>query len=462
MNKGAKTINSIFYLIFVAVLFILLFVLHDGSKYDALIWQCVLTFLIYAVFCCVLIKRTGLNLIADIGFIYAGFIVLYTIIPAYNFFTNGYTESDPINQLSSSIAEVSAHLFRHNIFLFFFTVGYITFRGCDRVRASSAWQYSNKNEYVIAFLLFVLGTSLYILTESSIGATNYYESYMRYENLDFIPRKIVSIAIRFKQGVYISLLTFMFMQYRKYKYFLPIIVVFICLYEIVFSFGARIQAFLVLLQVIFLYNLLINKIKLSTLLIYATALGAIFSAIELFRLLNFDTAQELLFQNGIKPPWELSSVYYSGFHMYQERVYGQIPDVQWQMFFNDFINLVPFIDFPKWNPMNWYHVNYYAEALVPPYTLGPIADSAIWGGEIDLVFRGIINGVFFAFILRLFLKYSRSWWSVAGYTFLCANSIMTIKYSIFYSLGPVAKTLIPVFVIIFLFIEIHKKLRQNT
>jgi hypothetical protein len=101
--------------------------------------------------------------------------------------------------------------------------------------------------------------------------------------------------------------------------------------------------------------------------------------------------------------------------------------------------------------MHWYFVNYYPDALVAPYTLGPIADSALWGGEFDLFLRGIINGLFFACIVRWFIKFKNNWWSLAIYTFLCATSIMTIKYSIFYSLSPILKTIIPMFLIISLY-----------
>ena len=54
--------------------------------------------------------------------------------------------------------------------------------------------------------------------------------------------------------------------------------------------------------------------------------------------------------------------------------------------------------------MVWYAKNYFPNSTVAPFTLGPIADSAIWGGEIDLFFRGLINGILFALLIKWFIK----------------------------------------------------------
>ena len=76
-----------------------------------------------------------------------------------------------------------------------------------------------------------------------------------------------------------------------------------------------------------------------------------------------------------------------------------MPDKDWQMFIYDFISPFSFNSDTRWNPMYWYGVNFYPLSDVPPFTIGPIAESAIWGGEFDLFCRGVINGLFFAFIV---------------------------------------------------------------
>ncbi len=118
------------------------------------------------------------------------------------------------------------------------------------------------------------------------------------------------------------------------------------------------------------------------------------------------------------------------------------------MFFNDFISLFTFGDFTRWNPAEWYTRNYYPQAEWAPFTLGPIADSAIWGGEADLVLRSLINGVFFAYIVRWFLRYGDRWWGLTVYVYCCAASILTLKTSVFSDLNLIEKNLVPVLLLV--------------
>jgi hypothetical protein len=118
------------------------------------------------------------------------------------------------------------------------------------------------------------------------------------------------------------------------------------------------------------------------------------------------------------------------------------------MFFNDFISLFTWGDFARYNPMDWYARNYYPQADVPPFTVGPIADSAIWGGEADLLVRSLINGVFFAYIARWFVRYGDRWWGLTVYIYCCATCILVVKYSVFLHLNLIEKNLIPVLVLV--------------
>jgi hypothetical protein len=113
------------------------------------------------------------------------------------------------------------------------------------------------------------------------------------------------------------------------------------------------------------------------------------------------------------------------------------------MFFSDFISLMPFVDHYRWNPQYWYARFYFPEAAVPPQTMGPIADSAIWGGEIDLLLRSLINGGIFAYLVRWFFRRRHQWWALAIYIYCYATCVMALKYSVFYQITPIVKILVP-------------------
>jgi hypothetical protein len=118
------------------------------------------------------------------------------------------------------------------------------------------------------------------------------------------------------------------------------------------------------------------------------------------------------------------------------------------MFFNDIISIFTFGDFDRYNPMGWYTKNFYPEKTVAPFTIGPIAESAIWGGEIDLFFRGFINGLFFAFLVKWFIRNQYKWWVLVIYTYCYATCIMTMKYSVFYQLTPIVRNILPIIILI--------------
>ena len=148
------------------------------------------------------------------------------------------------------------------------------------------------------------------------------------------------------------------------------------------------------------------------------------------------------------PAAELGAVFVPGFHLYSERSAGTLPPVPWQMFFNDFISTLPLVDQTRWNPMFWYARNYFPDAVVPPLTLGPIAMSALWGGEIGLAILGFINGILFAFLMRWFVREGGKWQVMTVYVFCYSTCIMCLKYSIFYHLTPLVKIILPLLFIV--------------
>jgi hypothetical protein len=81
----------------------------------------------------------------------------------------------------------------------------------------------------------------------------------------------------------------------------------------------------------------------------------------------------------------------------------------------------------------------------------------MWGGEIDLAIRAFINGVFFAFIVCWFIKRSTKWWAFVIYTYCYSTCILTMKYSVFFQLTPIVKTVLPTLLITGLFIYMIKK-----
>lgn len=404
----------------------------------------------FGLFAAVLQRRVGENIFGEIGFLYLGLTVAYTVFPAFAFMASGLAEGAPLTGLLPDPAELRAHLWRHALFQCTVASGYLAARGRSNAESVLRPDHPERDTRALVFvaaLLVICAASLILM---SAPVTSYYDHYIRYDHLPWLPRKLVSLALRLTLGIYCVLLVLLFRNVKRYRYAIPLVVAAICVHETLYSYGARIQSLIVILQMVCLYHFCVKRISLKQGALGCLAVAALFSAVELVRALEGDlaSAKSAVSEEGLAPAAEFFAVFFSSFHLYAERAAGTLPVREWPMFFQDFLSLVTWGDLTRWNPMYWYAENYYPTAAVPPFTMGPIADSALWGGEVDLFFRGLANGIFFAFLMRWFLRYRDRWWAVTVYVYCYATCILTLKYGVFFLLNPIVKNLLPTIVLV--------------
>lgn len=306
-----------------------------------------------------------------------------------------------------------------------------------------------------------------MLWNSSSPVNDYVDNYTRYADLSWIGRRVVTICTVLKTGGTFVLLAIMFRNYKRYRVYIWLFVLLRAVQEVQGSLGSRIDAFLILAAAVSLYHYCVKQVTLRRGLLVTLAFGLVFSVIEMVRFTDLDPSvlEETVFQGRGMPAGELGAVFVPGFHLYSERSSGTLPPVEWQVFFNDFISLMPLVDQTRWNPMYWYAKNYFPDAVVPPLTLGPIAESALWGGEIGLLVQGLINGILFALLMRWFARDGGKWQVMTIYAFCYATCIMCLKYSIFWHLTPVVKIILPLVLIVSVLpkgIQRSTKLRERT
>jgi hypothetical protein len=400
-----------------------------------------------AVFLCFSLWLRSLvqdNIFGEIGFIYLAFALVYTVFPAYGFLTLDSLSSgvgfQNLALLGPDQGELALHLWRHVLFIAAVGSGYLLFRGRHTPKFNSFKNFGNAEKPIIRFLFVIIVLSIIALWSLSAPVNEYIDNYTRYENLSWLARRVVTICTVLKTGGTFVLLTAMFGDYKRYRLYIWPFVLLRAGLEVLNSLGSRIDAFFILAVAAVLYHCCVKRITLKKGLLIA----------EVVRFAEGDTSllEETVLQGRGMPAAELGAVFVPGFHLYSERSRGALPAVEWQMLFNDFISVVPLVDQTKWNPMYWYAKNYFPDAVVPPLTLGPIAESALWGGEIDLLVRGLINGALFAFVMRWFARDGGKWQVMTIYAFCYATCIMCLKYSIFWHLTPVIKIILPLVLIV--------------
>jgi len=436
---------------------ILSLIIATGFRNDVsyILLPTVASFSIFMIFSLILRARVGENLFGEIGFLYMALALIYTVLPAFTFLalnievTPGWVWEN-LAALLPSPYQLGIHLWRHVLFLFGISTGYLLFRGRHVPDVRAVKDPKGKDDLTILVLLVVVVGSILSIVMLSAPVHTYIENYTRFDHLSWLPRKFVSMSERMKQGFYVILVTFLFLNFKRYRLVTLLVVLMMCVFEVVFSFGSRIESLIVILIAICLYHYCVKPVTLKKGMVAGLALVTVFTAIEILRSYDFDLSmsQSVVAEHGMSPATELGAVYMAGFHLYSERSQGKIPPREWPMFFNDFISLFTPNNFTRWNPQYWYAKAYFPDAVVPPETLGPIADSAIWGGEIDLLIRSLVNGAFFAYLVRWFITRQEKWWALSVYVFCYATCIMTLKYSVFWHLNPLFKTFVPTILVV--------------
>jgi len=394
------------------------------------------------------------NLFSEIGFVYLAMAFAYAVVPAIRFVALNVripVTYDALNFaiLSPSPYQIGVHYWRHVLFFAGVSIAFLVVR-LQPMRRPVALDtpYSRSRSTIAILTATILGCAA-LETMLSAPVSTYIEFYTRFDHLPRSLRLLVNLAIVVRSGGYFVLLALMFSDYPKYRRVVFFIVApALCAYEVWYSMGSRILGATILLAVFAFYNLRVKPVRVRHGVAVMAFLAVAFSAVGLVRSFGNDlgAALQSLAEDNAGRGDEFDAVFATSFHIYFERDRGALPDRDWRMFVHDFTSVIPFVDHTTYNPQYWYARHYFPEAPVPPTTMGVIAESGLWGGELDLFVRSLINGALFAGLTRWFLRRRQAWWALTIYVYCYANCILTLKYSVFYLAAPLLRIVLPVVV----------------
>lgn len=405
---------------------------------------------IYGAFTIALWQRVQAGLFGEIGFFFVTVTVAYTVMPAGTFllvdvdFAKGWVW-EKLSLLLPAMDELAAHLWRHVLFIACTAAAYLALRGhnvASPPRTPAALPGERKLIGLAASLVLAAAV---LVAMWSAPMVYYVDHYTRFEHLGWIELRTVYMLLILKTSAYFFLMTVLFRRFQSYRLLSLVTVFAICAYELSYSRGSRIETLSIMLGAACLYQFTVRPFTVKAVMLGLVATSALFSVVEVVRMLDLGGVgvAGALAEEDLGPASEFGAVFFTGYHLYADRAGGGLPLVEWPMLFNDLLAVVPFIDHETWNPMYWYARNYFPDAVVPPATVGPIAESAVWGGEFDLAIRAALIGGLYAGLMRWFLRRRTQWWALMIYSYLFATCVMTLKYSVFHQLAPLLRTLGP-------------------
>lgn len=413
------------------------------------VWPVIAAAAVFAVFSVVLVIAWHLNPLAEIGFVYLGIAMLYTVMPAAKFLSMHLDIPAGFNGLNFATLdwtprEMGKQFWRQVLLITGVAMGYLVLRGRPWLTQAKRYNLGPAGGRSLWALLVIVAGCIMAITIVTGGIGTYLEHYARLDSLSWLTRRLVYVLLAVKAGSYYVLLVWMFGWYRKYRARLLALVIAICVYEVVYSHGARIVAFFVIVAYIGLYNLQVRPISLRRAAAVLALLAFGFVSIETIRLAADGSLEEAV--GATFTPTrasEFEAAFATGYHLYNERANARLPSPPALMGIYEFIAIVPFLDHTTSHPMYWYAREYFPDALAPPATMGIVAMTAVWGGEWNLVVQGLLNGFLYALVVRWFERRREKWWALSIYVFLYATCVMLLKFSLLYQLVLFVQTLGP-------------------
>jgi len=406
---------------------------------------------VHAAFTIALWRRVGTGIFGEVGFFFVTVTVAYTVMPAGTFvlvdvdFAKGWVW-EKLALLLPAMDELAWQLWRHVLFIACAAVAYLALRGHERGTPTGLRLAKLPGESkLIAMAAALILTAAGLVALWSAPVVNYVDHYTRFEHLGWVELRLVYVLLILKTSAYFVLMTILFRRFASYRLLAVGTVIAICAYELSYSRGSRIETLSIMLGAACLYQFTVKPFTVKAVLVGLAAITALFSVVEVVRMLDPGGAgvAGALADEELGPASEFGAVFFTGYHLYADRVSGGLPPAEWPMLINDLLAVVPFVDHEAWNPMYWYARHYFPDAIVPPATVGPIAESAVWGGEVDLAIRAALIGALYAWVMKWFLRHRTQWWALVIYCHLFATCVMTLKYSVLYQLAPLVRTLGP-------------------
>jgi hypothetical protein len=258
---------------------------------------------------------------------------------------------------------------------------------------------------------------------------SYYDHYTRYDHHTGLARSLVSVLIRAYVGLQPFVILFAVVLFRNRPSALFLLIASLCVVDLSFSQGSRIQSFMIVVQAICLYTLVANVISFRLLISVALVLVLSLTVVEVLRISTGGVSELTVESIGFAA--EFLALFIPELHLYGLAAGNYLSSPGLIMHFKDLIELVPFISLPESDPMVWYWHEFHPDAQVAPYTLGPISDSAWSGGVFGLIIRGVILGFVLMSISKL-LSYNVAWWiKLSAYSYSVSTSVLTLKYGVF-------------------------------
>jgi len=415
----------------------------------------------------------------DVGVFCALATLVYMIYPLVNYWVEGFQfgilSDSRLASYNIEPFELGVFHLRHLLYLFFFVVFYLAFRGRGIMATGNVNAPSRSAvRVIILFFLMLSGYFVILQVMTGVNFNTSYESEAFEKNriaIANLPVIVMQISSKLSGILFVFKLAFLFFVVTRCrrKTWLWILLVWIGV-EIVQTFilkGARTGLVLFLIATALLYHRMVKPLTMKFLLTSGTLLFIAFMFLGLYRsYVDVASFQEKYSERegGILAGGnEFQALLATAYDVSQRKKSGT--DLPWYLHINDIITVLPpqqLVPFEKVAASEWYLRELGLSGTGKGLMWGVITQSIVGFDWLELALRGALLGYILARIHRWYLKHQTGFMETLVYMFLCLKVYYTFRDTTFYLLANIVWEIIPFYILLRLGVAFLSQSRSST
>ncbi len=411
----------------------------------------------------------------EIGTVYCAALVLYSLIPFLNYLSGGmrWTElSDKrLWAYSSTPEEIGRFAWNYVVYFSSFAAAYL----CARNRSASQKRVGRISDspplLIIVLPLAALLFFFYLLralwgVDTNPGYAALNESLVKLNRLPLIAYQAISHLKGIVLILKMALLILLFERWES-KGWRAALVVWLVLETVgtILNMGARFETALLLLTALLCYHRVVKPVRLA----HAFVAGILFIAgfqimgmVRNYTLRGDRPVPRLTLRSVGAATNEFQSIFGTAYDLHGMKQAGRLENIPVSLYFNDFLMPVPqqLLPIRKIEPAQWYLEQSGLQGGTG-YMFGVVAQSVIGFGLTELILRGVVVGLLFAWAQRWYTSRSTRFLPTLVYVWLCVWSYYTFRASTFYLLSPIIYRVLPVVALIYAGARLTRRARRR-
>jgi hypothetical protein len=407
------------------------------------------------VFLRALKRRDGKIEFSELGVLFSGVILVYTLYPCLTFLASGLeftaASDNRLYVANPSPAELAPIFWYYVLYLTSFAVAYVHFRGNTGLKRTVIIKPGPRLIWVlVAGYLFIRLFFFYLRVAWNIRSPESYgEEYLLFRNLPLFFQQLANHFGWMSLTIELLLMAALTLNYKKYKVFIFGWLVAEFAGIAVSGVGSRTGLMMALLTLVITYHLFVKRFTRRAVWLLWLAGLLLFLGLGMIRMFYLYSSDEAVV-SLVASRNEFETLFANAYDLRELKATGQTEDIFPGLYFSDVANLIPqqIMPFKKIDLGEWYVQTFYDNYTEGGggFGFGAISESIVGLGWIDLIWRGFLVGWIFAWIYRRFSTEKMSFWNYSFYLWVTIFSYQTFRTTTFILVPHVIYDVLPVMV----------------